>query len=452
MGMIGFFASLILLIILTMRGVNIILAALLSTTLMAVTNGLSLETALTVDYMQGFTGYFASWFLVYLLGAVFGKVMEETGSAASIAAWVKKTFGAHRAVFATVAACAIMTYGGVSIAIVAFTVYPIAVALFREANLPHRFIPAALVFGSISFTMTSPGSPEIQNLIPMEFFGTQPTAGGWIGFAAAAFIAIVGGLWLKRMVDKAIAKGEEFDAPQAVRAEEQAEAKEGLPSFVAAIAPLALVIIILNIASNYLTASGAALLALLIGSLAGLALAFPKARMQTVHGITATGGGGPSFPTEMYSRIIAKGSENAIVATANICAVVGFGAVAQNTHTFKSIVNALVSMPGLEYAGLAAAVTIIAGITGSASGGLGIALPILAPLYGGQGLDPGAMHRISALAAGGLDSMPHNGYIVTTIRAVSNETHERAYKPIFVLSVIVPMIALTLAVILYTLF
>ena len=450
MGIIGFFASLILLIVLTMRGVNIILAALLSTTLMAITNGLSLEKALTVDYMQGFTGYFASWFLVYLLGAVFGKVMEETGAAASIAAWVKKTFGAHRAVFATVAACAIMTYGGVSIAIVAFTVYPIAVALFREANLPHRFIPAALVFGSISFTMTSPGSPEIKNLIPMEFFGTQPTAGGWIGFAAAAFIAMVGGLWLKRMVDRAIAKGEEFDAPQAVKEQAQEEAKEGLPSFVAAIAPLALVIIILNIASNYLTASGAALLALLIGSLTGLALALPKT--QAVHGITATGGGGPSFPKEMYSRIIAKGSENAIVATANICAVVGFGAVAQNTDTFKSIVDALVSMPGLEYAGLAAAVTIIAGITGSASGGLGIALPILAPLYGGQGLDPGAMHRISALAAGGLDSMPHNGYIVTTIRAVSNETHERAYKPIFVLSVIVPMIALTLAVILYTLF
>lgn len=449
MGAIGFFASLALLIFLTMRGVNILLAALVSTVLLSLTSGLSLETALTVDYMQGFTSYFASWFLVYLLGAIFGKVMEETGSAASIAAWVKKRFGAHRAVFATVAACAVMTYGGVSVAIVAFTVYPIAVALFREASLPHRFIPAALVFGSISFTMTSPGSPEIQNLIPMQFFGTQPTAGGWIGFLAAFLIAGLGGVLLKKMIDRAVKQGEAFDAPAAVE-NIVSEERAGIPSFTLAVTPLILVIVVLNITSNYLTTAGAALLALFVGSAVGMLL--PFSRRALVSGITATGGGGPSFQTPIFSRIIAKGTENAIIATANICAVVGFGAVAQNTDTFKTIVNWLVNMPGMEYAGLAAAITIIAGITGSASGGLGIALPILAPLYGGQGLDPGAMHRISALAAGGLDSLPHNGYVVTTVRAVCNETHDRAYKPIFVLSVIVPMIVLAIAVLLYTLF
>ena len=117
---------------------------------------------------------------------------------------------------------------------------------------------------------------------------------------------------------------------------------------------------------------------------------------------------------------------------------------------FASIVDALVNMPGMEYAGLAIAVTVIAGVTGSASGGLGIALPILAPTYVAQGLDPAAMHRISVLASGGLDSLPHNGYIVTTIRAVCNETHERAYKPIFILTVAIPLVAVALAILLYT--
>lgn len=173
---IGFFAALILLIIFTMRGVNIIIAALVSSAILALTSRLPLEKALTVNYMDGFTGYFASWFLVYLLGAVFGKVMEETKAADAIAEWIKIKVGANRAVFAVVTACALMTYGGVSIAIVAFSVYPIAVSLFKAANLPHRFIPGAIVFGSISFSMTSPGSPEVQNLIPMEFFNTQPTA------------------------------------------------------------------------------------------------------------------------------------------------------------------------------------------------------------------------------------------------------------------------------------
>src|SRR5690625_368829 len=181
LGMVGLIGSLILLIYLTMKGINIIIAALISSVAVALMGGLRLDTALMDDYMTGFTDYFASWCLVFLLGAIFGKVMQETKSADSIARWIKQKFGVKRSLFAVVAAAAIMTYGGVSLFVVGFAVYPIAFSLFQAANLPHRFIPAALVFGSISFTMTAPGSPEIQNIIPTEFFGTTPTAGGWIG-------------------------------------------------------------------------------------------------------------------------------------------------------------------------------------------------------------------------------------------------------------------------------
>ncbi|MFJ7685294.1 GntP family permease [Peribacillus butanolivorans] len=438
---IGFFAALILLIIFTMRGVNIIIAALVSSAILALTSGLPLEKALTVNYMDGFTGYFASWFLVYLLGAVFGKVMEETKAADAIAEWIKIKVGANRAVFAVVTACALMTYGGVSIAIVAFSVYPIAVSLFKAANLPHRFIPGAIVFGSISFSMTSPGSPEVQNLIPMEFFNTQPTAGGLIGVIIAVFIMILGGFWLKSMVSKAVKDGEFFNLPNSETGGEalaetaatvEMKKDKKLPNILIAILPLVVVVIVLNIVSKFLSPTGAALVALFLGVIVGLVLM--------------------NKYTRKYGMIFGKGSENAIIATANICGVVGFGAVAKESQAFTYIVDSLVGMPGMAYAGLAAAVTIIAGVTGSASGGLGIALPILAPLYNAQGLDPGAMHRISSLASGGLDSLPHNGYVVTTIRVVSNETHKRAYKPIFILSVVVPMIALVLAVLLYTIF
>ncbi|MEH6947821.1 GntP family permease [Bacillus sp. JJ634] len=438
---IGLIASLILLIIFTMRGTNIIIAAIICSVVLSVTSGLSLEKALTESYMGGFVGYFSSWFLVYLLGAIFGKVMEETKAADAIAEWIKVKVGAKRAIFAVVAACALMTYGGVSIAIVGFTVYPIAVSLFRVANLPHRFIPGAIVFGSISFTMTSPGSPEVQNLIPMEFFNTQPTAGGLIGVLIGIFIMVTGGLALKHMVQKAIKNGEYFSLPgsekgDAASAEIAATTDitkdEKLPNALIAILPLVSVIIVLNIVSKFLPATSAALVALFFGIVIALVLM--------------------NKYTRAYGSIFGKGSENAVIATVNICAVVGFGAVAKEAPAFASIVDFLTGMPGMEYAGLAAAVTIIAGITGSASGGLGIALPILAPIYNAQGLDPGAMHRISSLASGGLDSLPHNGYIVTTIRAVCNETHERAYKSVFVLSVVIPMIALILSVILYTIF
>ena len=151
-GMIGLICALGLLIFLTMRGVNIIIAALLCSIVVAITGGLNVETALMKYYMTGFTGYFKSWFLIFLLGAIFGKVMQNTGAADSIANWVKSTLGPSKAVLAVVAAAAIMTYGGISLFVVGFSVYPIALSVFKVANYPHRFIPAALVFGSISFT------------------------------------------------------------------------------------------------------------------------------------------------------------------------------------------------------------------------------------------------------------------------------------------------------------
>ncbi|WP_010651350.1 GntP family permease [Oceanobacillus massiliensis] len=444
LGMIGLIGSLALLVYLTMKGINIIIAALISSVVIALTGGLNLETALMDDYMTGFTGYFASWFLVFLLGAIFGKIMQETKSAESIAQWIKTKFGAKRAVFAVVAAAAIMTYGGVSLFVVGFAVYPIAVSLFRAANLPHRYIPAALVFGSISFTMTAPGSPEIQNIIPTEFFATSPTAGGWIGVLCALLIMIVGGLWLGSMVRKASANGEVFSLPNASKEEtaaslavEEEQPSNNprigeLPNIIVAILPLVLVIVFLNVLGQFMNPTTALLIALTIG------IAVACLSMLT-------------FLSEFWGSL-ATGSQNALVALANTCAVVGFGSVAAQVSAFDTLITGLVNMPGPPLLGLAVGVTVICGLTGSASGGLGIALPILAPIYLSQGVDPGAMHRISALASGGLDSLPHNGYVVTTVRAICGETHKRAYKPILLLSVLLPSAVLVLAVLLYTIF
>lgn len=447
-GMLGLIASLLLLMYLTMKGVNIIIAAIISAVVVALTGGLNLETALTEHYMTGFTGYFYSWFLIFLLGAIFGKIMQVTKAADSIANWVKDTLGPSRAVFAVVAAAAIMTYGGVSLFVVGFAVYPIAVSLFKVANLPHRFIPAALVFGSISFTMTAPGSPEIQNLIPTEFFGTKPTAGGIIGVLMALLIMVIGGILLSRMVKKAVKNGEVFSLPnQPSGANESAAALESelemqrpnaapagkdYPHVIMAILPLASVIAILNTAANFTSSTAAALISLTSGIVLACVL-----MMKYLVG---------------FWEALAKGAQDALVAAANTCAVVGFGSVAAQVAAFDTFVDALVNIPGPPLMGLGIAVTLICGITGSASGGLGIALPILAPMYLSQGLDPGAMHRISALASGGLDSLPHNGYVVTTIRAICGETHKRSYWPVFILSVAMPTAVLFLAIFLYSIF
>ncbi|QTN01372.1 GntP family permease [Sediminibacillus dalangtanensis] len=443
LGIVGLILSLVLLIYLTMKGINIIIGAILSSVLIALTGGLNLETAMLDNYMTGFTDYFSSWFLVFLLGAIFGKVMQETKSAESIAQWIKKTLGEKRAVFAVVAAAAIMTYGGVSLFVVGFAVYPIAVSLFRAADLPHRFIPAALVFGSISFTMTAPGSPEIQNIIPTEHFGTSPTAGGFIGLISALMVMVAGGLWLGRMVKKASDNGERFSLPNSTLAAEEETAaallkeeveagpeKKSLPHIVMAVLPLIVVIGLLNILGQFMNPTVALLIALTTGIFLTCTMMY-------------------KYLNEFWGSL-SEGTQNALVALANTCAVVGFGSVAAQVAAFDSIVDGLVNMPGPPLIGLAIGVTVVCGITGSASGGLGIALPILAPIYMTQGLDPGAMHRVSALASGGIDSLPHNGYVVTTVRAICGESHRRAYKPIFMISVIVPLIVMFIAAILFS--
>ncbi len=158
--------------------------------------------------MSGFAGFVSSWFLMFLLGALFGKLMEHTGAADAVALAIVKRIGKQRAVLAVVLACAVLTYGGVSIFVVAFSAYPMAVSLFKDANLPRRFIPAALGLGSVTFTMTSAGSPEIQNWIPIQYLGTSPYAGWEVSIIVAIFMAIVGYCWLMKMIKTAMAKGE----------------------------------------------------------------------------------------------------------------------------------------------------------------------------------------------------------------------------------------------------
>ncbi|CDQ19003.1 low affinity gluconate transporter [Halobacillus karajensis] len=219
LSMIGLIGGLLLLIALTMKGMNLLIAAPFSAFIVAIFSGLPIfpqmagkgEANFLTNYMDGFAGFVASWYLMFLLGAIFGKLMEDSGAADSVSKWIIDKIGVKQAALAIVAACAVLTYGGVSLFVVAFSVYPMALSLFKEADLPRRFIPAALAFGSTTFTMTSAGSPEIQNWIPIEFLGTSPYAAWEVSLVVAVFMIIIGYWWLTRMIKKAVNKGETFD-------------------------------------------------------------------------------------------------------------------------------------------------------------------------------------------------------------------------------------------------
>lgn len=428
---IGLLGGLALLVVLTMRGVDLLIAAPVCALLVALSFGLPLfpQTAtagavsFTSGYMGGFTGFVASWFFVFLLGSVFGKVMEDSGAADSVAQWVVQRFGARHALVAIVGACALLTYGGVSLFVVAFSVFPLALALFRQAGLPRRFIPATIAFGSVTFTMTSAGSPEIQNWIPMEHLGTTPYAAWRVSLVVAVSMAVFGFAWLKWMVRRAVAAGEAYD----VRDGDPQAKTGGLPHPASGLLPLGAVLGVAFVLHDTLKQS-----ALIVALLSGVLVVLVVNRKYFVN----------------LSQAVTAGTIGALIAIANTSAVVGFGAIAKLSPAFAAAVDALTSLPGNPLVGAAVAVTLIAGLTGSASGGQAIALPILAPHYLGLGVDAQALHRVVAIASGGLDSLPHNGYVVTTIRGVCRETHRSAYWPMFCLTAVVPLLGVLLALLL----
>lgn len=437
LSMLGLFGGLALLMWLTMRGANLLLAAPACALVVALTSDIALLPQLaaaagapswTGNYMQGFSGFVSSWFLMFLLGSIFGKVMEDSGAADSVSAWVVQRLGVRRAVLAVVIACAILTYGGVSLFVVAFSVYPLALSLFKQADLPRRFIPAALSFGSVTFTMTSAGSPEIQNWIPIEHLHTTPYAGWQVSLVVAIFMAVFGYWWLGRQIRRALARGERFVARDS---DPTPEATRALPHPISGFVPL-LVVLALAFAFHDRLAQSALIIALLGGTLTVVA-----ANRRYFRNL---------------SQALSEGSLGALIAIANTAAVVGFGAVAKASPAFQDAVAAMTSIPGNELIGAAVAISVIAGLTGSASGGQSIALPLLAPHYLQTGVNPEELHRVVSIASGALDSLPHNGYVVTTIRAICGETHKDAYGPVAAMTVVVPALGLALAIGLFLLF
>ncbi|MDK1290560.1 GntP family permease [Pseudoalteromonas umbrosa] len=421
LGLIGALAALIWL---TLRGMNLFIAAPLCALLVALSSDIAIFNGINSGnfvsiYMSGFSGFIQAWFFMFLLGSLFGKFMEDTGAADAIARYITDKIGMKHAVFAIVLACALLTYGGVSVFIVAFSVYPMALSLFKDANLPRRFIPAVLAFGSVTFTMTSAGSPEIQNWIPIKYLGTSPYAAWQESLIVAVFMAVLGYFLMVKMIKRAIDNGESFQA----RAGDPIEDKRHLPHPITGLLPLLVVLSLSFLLHEQLQQS--ALIAALLGGVISIFIINFKY-------------------FKSLSQAINLGTTGALVAIGNTAAVVGFGAVAKGTPAFQEAVALMTSIPGNELLGAAIAVSVIAALTGSASGGQAIALPLVAPHYLDLGVDENQLHRVVAISSGALDTLPHNGYVVTTVRAICGEKHQDAYWPLAVLTVCVPLLGVAL--------
>jgi len=430
-------------------GFSVILFAPVFALLAAALQGLPVMPSYTELFMAKAVVYVKAFFPVFMLGAVFGKVMEDTLLAKGISHAIMEKLGHKHAVLAVVLSCAILTYGGVSLFVVVFAVYPFAAALFKEANIPKRLVPGCIALGSFTFTMDAfPGTPQIQNIIPTNFYGTNAYAAPIAGIFGGVLIFIIGMWWLEWRRKKALDKGEGY-GEHTLMEPLPAAADIKLPKWYIAILPLVLVLAINFYLSRVYTWDNSMLAPLL-----GMKLPLMVADVKRVVGIwalvialvfgivLALALGYKNLSKDQgLQKALNVGAIGSLLAIMNTASEVGYGNVIAALPGFKSIATFLlgIKIGGTPLVSEAVSVTTLAGITGSASGGMSIALDLMSKDWlawaNSIGMSPEILHRVASMASGGCDTMPHNGAVITLL-AVCGLTHKTSYIDIFAMTVI----------------
>jgi H+/gluconate symporter-like permease len=451
LGNIGLLLGLATLIMLALRGVNILVAALVASLIVAISNQIGVAEALLQHFPFGPLGAFSfagQFFILFLTGAIFGKMMAASGAAASIANAVIAWLGAGRTILVTVLVCALLTYGGVVVFVVIFTMYPLGIALMREADLPKRLFCGAVALGAGTFTMTAlPGTPSIHNVIAASALGTDLFAGFALGLFGAIVMLVLGMVYLEAQWRSARRRGEVYESNQQDAAMEQlAPDIRHVPGWKLAVMPLVVVLGTI-ILPRVLTGLG-----LVDGDTALIGPVFSFAQAQPIVWPSFALLLGAASCVALFASLRSKaleamgaGANDSIMPLLNTAAVIGFGGVVTQTSGFGAFAQSVMSLDLPPLLSVAASVSVVSGIVGSASGGLQIFMQTFAEAYLAMGVAPETLHRVAAIASGGLDSLPHCGAVIAML-TIMGLKHREAYRDIFVVTVIIPVVA-TLAVI-----
>ncbi len=442
-------ASLCFLMFVAYRGYSVILfAPIAALGAVLLTDPSLVAPMFTGLFMDKMVGFLKLYFPVFVLGAVFGKVIELSGFSKSIVTATIRIVGAQRAMLSIVLVCALLTYGGVSLFVVVFAVYPFAAELFRQGNIPKRLIPGTIALGAFTFTMDSlPGTPQIQNIIPTTFFGTNTWAAPVLGTLGGIFILILGMSYLEWRRRSALRAGEGYGEAAALLNEPAPFVGGHLPNPVIAVLPLVLVGVS-NILFTWMIpqfyGDTHSFIPAVIGDPAPVVQ--EVARINAIWAVLGALLVGIltvfAFAWRPVMASFAQGSKDAIggalLAAGNTASEYGFGAVIAALPGFLVVANALGAIPN-PLVNEAITVTALAGITGSASGGMSIALAAMADTFianaNAAGISMEVLHRVASMASGGMDTLPHNGAVITLL-AVTGLSHRQSYKDIFAVTII----------------
>jgi H+/gluconate symporter-like permease len=470
MGLLGILLALGLLVWLAYQGWSVLLLAPAAALIAAAVSREPLLAHWTQTFMGSAAQFVAQFFPLFLLGALFGKLMDDSGSVDAIARFMTERLGPRRAILAVVLAGALVTYGGVSLFVAFFVLAPMAQALFKAADIPRRLMPAAIALGTSTFTMTAfPGTPAIQNAIPMPFFGTTPFAAPGLGIIASAIMLGFGLWWLARSEAAARRAGEGYgsndiesrniaddqiirERATTAREFDPAEINHGRHSDTTVPIGIAVLPLLVVVAVNLLMSL------VILPRLDFSFLAEARWGATSLSAVAGVWSVAVALATAILTLILVNrqrlptlresmdaGANASVLPAFSVASLVGFGAVVAMLPAFATVRDWVLSIGGGPLVSLAIATNILAALTGSASGGMTIALDALGDTYvriaAEQGIDPGLMHRVAAIASGTLDSLPHNGAVVTLL-AVCGSKHRESYPDIVMVAIVSALIAL----------
>ncbi len=425
MDMIILLLAIVLFTILAFRGISALIMGPLIALIVAVLAGLPVYDSMLGPFMTSTSDYVKKYFFIFFLGALFGAIYETTGAAKSVALGIVRISKGKFTASIITLITGILTFGGVSGFVVFFVIYPIAVQLFRENNISRRILPGAISAGCWTFSMIAPMSPSIQNVIASRELGTPIGAAMLPGIVATIFEIVAIVIWLEYRTAYTRKKGQVFDDPSLTplpKTEAVDMSVDKLPNFIVSLIPIFAIVLTFNLFPTVFKVETSVLL----GTCLALIFFFNYIPGVGIHRIIAP---------------LNKGGLNGASAIMNTALVVGFGGVVQKTSGFESLVKNVLSWKMDPLIFVAIAVAICAGAVGSASGGLTIAFEALKDTFTSMGVNLAYVHRIGVIAAGTLDTLPHQGAQITLLN-LCNLTHKEGYLDIFVTQIAIPILTL----------
>ncbi|MFM0899123.1 GntP family permease [Streptococcus suis] len=423
LAILGVLLAVVAIIYWTAKNLHVIVAAPLASLIIILTNQMNvLEVMLGQEksYMTGLAGFLINNFAIFMLGSILARYMEVSGATQTIANSILKLMGKdspYRGLLAITLIASILTYGGVSIFVVIFTLLPLSRPLFKELNINWALFPIPVFLGAGTYTMTTlPGAPSIQNVIPTKVLGTSLTAAPLISLAASLTLLVFGLLYMAYCLKKSLANGETYSEEEDEVAVMVADKKPNLFLSVLPLISLIGTIFLLNKLPNVLA------IGLLVSILLSALIFYPYLpnQKEILNTAATTASIVPAFATS---------------------STVAFGTVLTLSAGFAVIQEWIQQIPGSPLISLSVSTALVSGIIGSSSGAVGIASSNFLPAYLEMGINPELLHRVVVVASAILTVVPQSGVMIT-FHNLSKLSMKRGLKYSFILVTVGHLLAL----------